>query len=543
MRISRHFLYVKERAVHFRRCGHGPALVLLHASPVSSRVFLEAMPFWGRHFTCFAFDTPGNGLSDPLPGEGQTIADYADAQVEALRLLGIDSCIVYGRHTGASIAVEIARRHPSLITLALTDGYPVFTPEQRKAYLSGYLPDLPISEDGSHVAWLWSRYRDQFVFWPWSKRSVESRADCDMPDVGFLNDGVIALLEAGNHYKGPYSAVFRHDAMETLDATRVPVCIAARPGDSLYYQLSRFSDAHWKVEMPRDAGLAMQRELEIMLEYKPVPDAPAPPAPESALRRRAFVDSGTEYLHLVTAGDPGRPVTVLIGPAPGEVLRFTGLLDTLAESHRVIGIDPACGGDSDAPADDDVSMQAQARRVAAALQALGVARCRLAAVGPSAGIALELARQGTPVVDALVLIDPLTVDDSTRARCVGRYASDVSPRLDGTHMLALWHRLRDSMMWFPWFEQRRSAARPPPATGFAFDRLERDFAVALKHCRHYRSTWRAAWDYPLRSRLENAGGSPVEVLHSEDGLVPAVGRIPAQELGQRLCSTFERLAA
>ena len=87
--ISRHFANIDGRWVHYRRCGQAPALVLLHASPVSSRVFLPAMLLWGRHFTCFAFDTPGNGLSTPLTTDVPTIADYVDAQAGILELLGI----------------------------------------------------------------------------------------------------------------------------------------------------------------------------------------------------------------------------------------------------------------------------------------------------------------------------------------------------------------------------------------------------------------------------------------------------------------------
>lgn len=518
--------------------------MLLHASPVSSRVFAAAMQAWGQHFTCLAFDTPGNGLSEPLPGEDVGIAHYADAQVAALRALGVTSCIVYGRHTGASIAVEIASRHPALVTLALTDGYPVFTQAQREAYLRGYLADLPTSDDGSHVAWLWSRYRDQFIFWPWNKRTEAHRADCDMPEAGFLNDGVVALLEAGNDYKKPYTAVFRHDAMATLHAATVPVCIASRPGDSLYYQRSRFPAAVWTEEMPRKASLAVQRELELMLEHAPRNDFDhaALTSSRPAGMHRGFVDTGREYLHTVVSGGDDRPVLVVIGSAPGAIQLHTELLIVLAEQYRVFGIDPAGSGDSDAPADGDMSVQGQARRISFALETLGVTTCSLAGLGPSAAIALEIARQGILSVDALVLIDPLLVDASTRAQCADRYASNVSPRIDGTHMLALWHQLRDAMLWFPWFDQRRAAARPLPTADVAFDGLDERFLFALKHCRHYKPAWRAAWGYPLEQRLEGTD-VPVRIVRSQSSLVPVADGVPSRDLGTHLRSAFERLVA
>ena len=245
---------------------------------------------------------------------------------------------------------------------------------------------------------------------------------------------------------------------------------------------------------------------------------------------------------MITAGGADQTVLVIIGPAPGAVQLHDELLIALGERYRVVGIDPAGSGDSDAPADDDVSVSAQARRVSSALAELGVTRSSLAGIGPSAAIALEIAQERILDVDAVALIDPLIVDASTRARCEQHYAGDVSPRPDGTHMLALWHQLRDAMLWFPWFEQRRSATRPPPAAGFDFDRVEQQFLFALKHCRHYEQAWRAAWAYPLEQRLA-ALELPVEIVRSEYGLVPAADGVPNAELGEHLRSSLARLAA
>ena len=67
MMITRHYVTVGNRRVHYRRAGKGPALVLLHASPVSSEVF-EAVhfPIFAKEFTVIAIDTPGQGFSDRL---------------------------------------------------------------------------------------------------------------------------------------------------------------------------------------------------------------------------------------------------------------------------------------------------------------------------------------------------------------------------------------------------------------------------------------------------------------------------------------------
>ena len=110
--IQKHFVTVKNRRVHYLRCGTGPVLVLLHASACSAKVMRDHMVYFGQKFTVIATDTPGFGLSDLLPIETVTTEDLADALADTLDALGIAQVAVYGRHTGAQIAVEFAARHP-----------------------------------------------------------------------------------------------------------------------------------------------------------------------------------------------------------------------------------------------------------------------------------------------------------------------------------------------------------------------------------------------------------------------------------------------
>ena len=125
--IRKHFVSVSGRRVHYLRHGVGPVLVLLHASACSAKVMRDHIACFGQKFTVIAPDTPGFGLSDLLPMESVTTEDLADALAETLDALGIQQVSVYGRHTGAQIAVEFAARHPQRCAMALSDGFP-FTP-------------------------------------------------------------------------------------------------------------------------------------------------------------------------------------------------------------------------------------------------------------------------------------------------------------------------------------------------------------------------------------------------------------------------------
>ena len=59
--ITRHFIDINGRQVHYRRAGSGPALLLIHQSPQNSRMWLEMIARYAPHFTVIAADTPGCG--------------------------------------------------------------------------------------------------------------------------------------------------------------------------------------------------------------------------------------------------------------------------------------------------------------------------------------------------------------------------------------------------------------------------------------------------------------------------------------------------
>ena len=90
--ISRHYLTISgpqgDRCVHYRKCGQGPVVLMVHQSPRSSAEYEALMRDWAGHFTCIAPDTPGFGQSDPLAKADPDINDYADAIVEFVGALG-----------------------------------------------------------------------------------------------------------------------------------------------------------------------------------------------------------------------------------------------------------------------------------------------------------------------------------------------------------------------------------------------------------------------------------------------------------------------
>jgi pimeloyl-ACP methyl ester carboxylesterase len=151
MKITKHFVTVGKRRVHYLRAGSGPALAMLHASPCSAKVMRPLLPVFGERFTCLAFDTPGFGLSDKLAMPKPRIEDFADALAETLAALGVEQVATYGRHTGASIAVEFAARHPQRCAMAFADGYAAFAKPYTHEQLERYLEPIVPAWDGART--------------------------------------------------------------------------------------------------------------------------------------------------------------------------------------------------------------------------------------------------------------------------------------------------------------------------------------------------------------------------------------------------------
>ncbi|MFN3294866.1 MAG: alpha/beta fold hydrolase, partial [Gemmobacter sp.] len=110
-RIQRGFADVGALQVHYRVTGpaDAPPVVMIHPSPGSSKQLsglMQALADLGHRVV--APDTAGNGDSEPLPLVQPGIPDLAAHALGALDTLGLERFDLYGSHTGASIAMEIA---------------------------------------------------------------------------------------------------------------------------------------------------------------------------------------------------------------------------------------------------------------------------------------------------------------------------------------------------------------------------------------------------------------------------------------------------
>ncbi len=237
--MQRGFVHVDGRWTHWRAMGRGPIVVMLHESPRSSRSLIPLMKALSDDFCCIALDTPGYGASEPLANRFEPIEAFADATLEALSRLGIHHFQLYGTHTGAAIAVEVALRAPKRVASLLLDGFALFNSEEQNSLLEHYLiPQTPIW-DGSHLMRIWSRVRDQAVFFPFYDRSESARLKHPNDNLEFMLHSCLGFLEAGDHYRDGYRAAITYDGKSKANALTVPTRTHMQEKDLIADHLKR----------------------------------------------------------------------------------------------------------------------------------------------------------------------------------------------------------------------------------------------------------------------------------------------------------------
>ncbi|MFI8836480.1 alpha/beta fold hydrolase [Streptomyces afghaniensis] len=121
------FLSVDGLRIHYKRAGHGPALVLLHGSASSLQHFDRVADLLSESFDVIRPDLPAFGLTGPRKDRDYRIPTYAATVAGFLEALGVPRYAVGGNSLGGNIAWNIALDHRERLTglvLVNATGYP-----------------------------------------------------------------------------------------------------------------------------------------------------------------------------------------------------------------------------------------------------------------------------------------------------------------------------------------------------------------------------------------------------------------------------------
>jgi pimeloyl-ACP methyl ester carboxylesterase len=213
--VRKRYVDIAEGQVHLHEAGGcDPPILLLHQTASSAKVYdplLATLPLPNR---LVAIDTPGFGGS--FHPEGRPPLDAYAAQIlAAADALGIDRFHLFGHHTGASLAIEIAAHAPGRIVSLMLAGPVFMTPEERASFIAGYDAPITPQRDGSHMARNWNYAASQ-------NPSVA---------IDVLQDAVADLLSAWKARPQAYMAVAHHDTAARAKQVLAPVMLSTTPGD------------------------------------------------------------------------------------------------------------------------------------------------------------------------------------------------------------------------------------------------------------------------------------------------------------------------
>jgi pimeloyl-ACP methyl ester carboxylesterase len=483
------------RRVHLWTGGQGPAVILIHGSPGNAWLVQPIAERLARYFCVYAVDSPGFGGSDAIGVPVESVAQLAAAYRELMDCIGLATVLVYGTHSGAAIGLELAYRHPERVAGFVLEGVPAFTEEERRPLLAPqYL--MPMDPDvlGGHYARAWTRFHDQFVWFPWYRREPAHLNEASAGSAAEIHLWVEMYFQAMRHdYRPAYRAVISYGdaALTAARAVRVPGVYMAERSDMLFPHLDRLPPLHdgQRIERVMEPGEVPGR-IEAALRALPksaggitLDDAPVGdeyfhdlPGGQILVRAHAYGSqpAGAQPADpqpVAAQGDPRTPV-LLLHDAPGAGRQLLDLYRELAAFGTVLLPDlPGCGESDplgveplgDEPrAVDARNLAGHADALAALLAARADGAVHVYGVGFGAALALELNVRHPERVAALTLTGLLRASGEPRRDMIGRLAPPITLNDDGSHWYRTWLMLRNSLVRWPWYAREPGALRRQP---------------------------------------------------------------------------------
>jgi len=465
--ITRHFVQVADRTVHYRLAGKGQPVVLIHQSPKSSAELEPFMRQLAPHFSVFAPDTPGYGLSVPLADTKATIDDFVDALIALFDALSLDAPVVFGSHSGAIFGVRLAARYPDRVSGLVANGILINDQATRDELVAHYFPQFPPSRTGEHLAGVWSRIRDQHCYYPWYKQSPEHRIHWPA-SVEEMHESALEILMAGEHYQTGYRAVLDYDISPDVSALSVPAMLIVAKPDALVHYVPHYPPlpANVSVTITEDYPAIPQETIAFIYERCANVSLPADPVAKNSHPERQFIRAGKTGLYCEFSGDPQATPVLVVHDLFQSVRQCRELISDLSENHFVIAPDlPGHGYTAGEP----LSAAETAKTLVTLIETLKTPHIELVFVGRSGYLAGEFARCKPQGVQTDVLFVPdhagialgkLHFDDDADVALAK--APDLTPESSGAHFQTAWYYLRDSYLFSPWYRREEACISQGP---------------------------------------------------------------------------------
>ena len=479
------------------------------------------MQVLGRHFTCFAFDTPGFGRSDPLPESMMNVTDIGDSVAETMRALKLPTCPVLGSHTGAAISVELASRNPDVVTGIVLDGLGLFNEEELKEWFDGYFASVVPDKEGGHLTGMWTRFRDQSIWFPWQTKLPRHLMNRSPSPAERIHERLLIFYLCAKYFEPAYrSAVtYAETGVKSVATLEVPAVIMSSPGDVLFTHLDRLPPLRANQSIHRlstDRSEKSALELESLHRFDG-----GNPSPADELRMagsegvgKQIVDLPSGHVLVRYSGRPSQPSVILLHDAPGSALALEPLIESLGRHARVIAFDlPGCGESGPLPGQAP-SITDYANAVAQLCDQLGIKDAGFYGTGVGASVAIATKAAHPGLVRRLALNGVLLPSPQQRSEMKHNSTPSIDIKDNGSHWYDTWMMLRDSLIWHPWYSRNQHSLRRTKQD-FSAEHLHDWMLEVMKQRTSYHHVIQAALAQHADRSLANIGG-PILICNDPD---------------------------
>ncbi|MEM9301710.1 MAG: alpha/beta hydrolase [Pseudomonadota bacterium] len=224
------------------------------------------------------------------------------------------------------------------------------------------------------------------------------------------------------------------------------------------------------------------------------------------------VDGGIVHARAWGSGPP----LLMLHPSPLSSAIFAGFVPVLSPHVTMIALDTPGYGQSSPLTSPPELLADYVPTVLAFLDGIGLDRVAVYGSATGAQLGIELARLAPDRVAGLILENAAHFSDADRERLLKGYFPDLTPVLDGTHLLRGWTMMRETSQVFPWYSGREADRinRVPPPLAM----VHAGFLDLLRAGPDYAVAYRAAFANERAEQLAKVT-VPTKVIRWESGLL------------------------
>lgn len=112
--------------IHYRKCGEGPPLLLIHGLMTSSYSWRYLLTPLSQHYTLYIPDLPGAGRSEKVIDYSYGPENLAQWIKEYQSAMGIEGCPIIGNSMGGYLAMHLAKKSPQTMSHLINIHSPAF---------------------------------------------------------------------------------------------------------------------------------------------------------------------------------------------------------------------------------------------------------------------------------------------------------------------------------------------------------------------------------------------------------------------------------